>query len=223
MIDLHSLLRRLLGERIELRFETASDAWPVMADPVQIEQVMMNLAVNARDAMPEGGVLSIDIRNASLPAGEKRPGYDVLPGEYVQIVVSDTRSGMDEVTRAHLFEPFFTTKAKGKGTGLGMSTVCGIVKQSGGYIAVRSLVGRGTSVDMLFPRARTDAPAPKPAAVVEPDLEGSETILLVEDDAAVRELPSRRSRDLDTGWSSRQRLKTPCGLRLFCRSQSTCC
>lgn len=188
MTDLHSLLRRLLGERVELRFETASDAWPVLADPVQIEQVMMNLAVNARDAMPEGGVLSIDIRNASLPAGEKRLGYQVLPGEYVQIVVSDTGSGMDEVTRAHLFEPFFTTKVKGQGTGLGMSTVYGIVKQSGGYIAVRSVVARGTTVDMLFPRARIDAPAATPATVVEPDRGGSETILLVEDDAAVREL-----------------------------------
>ncbi|MFN2446879.1 MAG: ATP-binding protein [Vicinamibacterales bacterium] len=188
MTDLHSLLRRLLGERVELRFDTTRELWPVIADPVQIEQVVMNLAVNARDAMPDGGILSIGVRNVSLPEGDKRADHVVLPGDYVQVLASDTGTGMDEATRVRMFEPFFTTKPKGKGTGLGMSTVYGIVKQSGGYIAVRSAPGVGTTVDMLFPRATSDVPAVAATPTVEGELGGSEMILLVEDDAAVREL-----------------------------------
>ena len=131
------------------------DFWPILADPVQVEQSILNLAINARDAMPNGGTLQIAARNAPRPNGERRPDADVKPGDYVQITVTDTGIGMDEATRTRMFEPFFTTKAPGKGTGLGLSTVYGFVRQCGGYIGVLSTPGQGTSIELLLPRAQT--------------------------------------------------------------------
>jgi CheY-like chemotaxis protein len=159
----------------------------VKADPGQIEQVIMNLAVNARDAMPHGGVLSIETRNVELgepPASTQAPAK---PGKYVALVVADDGSGMNAETRAHLFEPFFTTKAQGQGTGLGMATVLGIVKQCGGAIEVASEPGKGTSVRVYLPRI--DQPAtPETEMVPAKAAGGSETILLVEDEEQVRHL-----------------------------------
>ena len=179
-------LKRLLGEHIRIASQLDADIWPVIADPVQVEQALINLAVNARDAMPEGGRLEITLRNAPMPFGEKRSDHEVQPGDYVEIVVRDTGVGMDDATRARMFEPFFTTKPKGKGTGLGLSSVWGIVNQSGGHITVKSAPNAGTTIELLLPRAPGDETArrksgPRPAAL------GHETILLVEDDAAVRE------------------------------------
>ncbi|MGE3275033.1 MAG: ATP-binding protein [Vicinamibacterales bacterium] len=188
LTDLQALLRRLLGERVELRFEAARDLWPVVADPVQIEQVIINLAVNGRDAMSDGGALTLAVDNRHLPASEQRRDHVVPAGDYVRVVVADDGAGMDESTQARLFEPFFTTKPKGKGTGLGLSTVYGIVKQSGGYIRVDSAPGAGTRVELLFPRAADGALVGAPRAAHERHQPGTETILLVEDDAAVREL-----------------------------------
>ncbi|HXG86972.1 MAG TPA: ATP-binding protein [Vicinamibacterales bacterium] len=183
------LITRVIGGHIVLESETDDGLWPVVADPVQVEQALINLAINSRDAMPDGGTLTITARNAPRPNGERRTDHMVSPGDYVLITVRDTGQGMDEETRARMFEPFFTTKPKGKGTGLGLSTVYGITKQSGGYINVVSTVGRGTSIEMLFPRAAAAAaPAPAHTAVPEQSLQGTETILLVEDDPAVREL-----------------------------------
>jgi signal transduction histidine kinase len=180
-------LRRLVGEHVRIDSEFGEDIWPVVADPVQVEQALINLAVNARDAMPDGGRLEITLRNAPRPEGEKRPDHEVQPGDYVQIIVRDTGVGMDDATRARMFEPFFTTKPKGKGTGLGLASVWGIVKQSGGYINVSSTPNAGTSIELLLPRATGEGQArnksgPRPVAA-----QGKETILLVEDDPAVRE------------------------------------
>ena len=139
--SLGTMLQRLIGEEIELRLALLPDLGRVLADPGHIEQVLMNLVVNARDAMPDGGTLTIETANASLE-----------PGPFVLLAVSDTGAGMDEATEAHLFEPFFTTKSAGKGTGLGLSTVLGIVRQSGGALEVSSAPGRGTTVKMYLPR-----------------------------------------------------------------------
>ena len=137
---------------------------------MQVEQSILNLAINARDAMPKGGTLQIATRNAPRPNGERRPDADVKPGDYVQITVTDTGVGMDEATRTRMFEPFFTTKAPGKGTGLGLSTVYGFVRQCGGYIGVLSTPGQGTSIELLLPRAprprrraRVTAATPSPS------------------------------------------------------------
>jgi signal transduction histidine kinase/CheY-like chemotaxis protein len=179
-------LKRLLGEHIRIASELDADIWPVIADPVQVEQALINLAVNARDAMPNGGRLEITLRNAPLPHGENRPHHDVDPGDYVQIVVRDTGVGMDEATRARMFEPFFTTKPKGKGTGLGLSSVWGFVKQSGGHINVKSVPNAGTTIELLLPRAEPEVTERRKSGP-RPAVQGRETILLVEDEPAVRE------------------------------------
>ena len=186
------MVRRLIGENIELATALDPDLGTVIGDPGQVEQVVLNLAVNARDAMPSGGTISISTASADLAAPEDRDG-DILPvGRYARIEVSDTGCGMDEETKERMFEPFFTTKERGKGTGLGLASVYGIVKQSGGHIRVRSAPGRGTTFDVYFPVAQEtgdDAPRNAETAtnLAEPVRMG-ENIILVEDEEAVREL-----------------------------------
>jgi two-component system, cell cycle sensor histidine kinase and response regulator CckA len=185
LTGMEAMLRRLIGEDIELRFAAGSGIGQVSADPGQIEQVVMNLAVNARDAMPRGGILTIETGNVDL--GHTSVHSAVKPGKYVALVVGDNGSGMDAETRAHLFEPFFTTKAQGQGTGLGMTTVFSIVKQSGGGLEVYSEPGKGTSVKVYLPRIDRPA-APETEAPLVKAVRGSETILLVEDEEQVRNL-----------------------------------
>ena len=186
------MLRRILGEDIDLVQVLAPDLGLTLADPGQIEQVLMNLVVNARDAMPEGGKLTIETSNVEIDEEYAARHVVVKPGSYVQLVVTDTGCGMDEQTKTRLFEPFFTTKAKGKGTGLGLSTVYGIVKQSGGSIWVYSEPGQGTAFQIYLPRdlSATTATATKPLTVPMRST-GTETILVVEDEEAVRRVTSR--------------------------------
>jgi two-component system, cell cycle sensor histidine kinase and response regulator CckA len=185
--SLGNMLQRLIGEDIDLRLVLRSDLGRINADPGKLEQVLMNLAVNSRDAMPKGGILTIETANVLLDEQYAASHMAVKSGPYILVAVSDTGCGMDEATRSHLFEPFFTTKAAGKGTGLGLSTVFGIVKQSGGSLEVYSEPDRGTSVKVYLPRI--DQPV-----ALEAEKRGragkraTETVLLVEDDEMVRNL-----------------------------------
>lgn len=185
--DVEKLLRRLIGENIQLINRSSPSAGYVCADPGQIEQVILNLSINARDAMPNGGTLMIEAANIEL--AEKPEGFsdDFHPGNYVRLSVTDTGSGMTNEVKSHLFEPFFTTKGVGKGTGLGLSIVYGIVKQSGGEIIVISDVGRGTTFQVFLPRVEPPVASAAPAvAAVPSNTSGGETILLVEDEEIVR-------------------------------------
>ncbi len=186
---LERLLRRLIGENIEFTVLSQHDLGLVEVDPSQLEQVVMNLAVNARDAMPTGGKLTIETSNVNLSAEYAREHPDVTPGMHVMVAVSDNGSGMDAATRARAFDPFFTTKGQGQGTGLGLSTVFGIVKQSGGHIWVYSEPGVGTTFKVYFPCANAAVSEPEvgPQAFVAPS-RGAETVLLVEDEERVRTL-----------------------------------
>jgi CheY-like chemotaxis protein len=162
-----------------------------MADPGQVEQVIMNLVVNARDAMPDGGMVKIETANREVPEARLHAQGQVPPGRYVIVSVQDAGSGMDAPTLARIFEPFFTTKERGKGTGLGLSTVHGIVHQSGGYIGVDSVVGRGTTFTIYLPRiAELVSVTAAPTRTPEELMRGTETVLLVEDEADVRQLSS---------------------------------
>jgi PAS domain S-box-containing protein len=190
VISTRQLLRRSLGEHIELSTELQEDLWPVLADPGQMEQILVNLAVNARDAMPGGGRLMIETANVDVDESyaAARPGIE--PGRYVRLRVTDTGEGMDEATLARAFEPFFTTKPTGEGTGLGLATIYGIVTQAGGYIRLYSERGFGTSVTVMLP-ATSEQPAP-----AQPDdgrdLSGQgEVVLVVEDEDGIREVARR--------------------------------
>jgi PAS domain S-box-containing protein len=188
LLNMEKLLVRLLGADVSLAMLPASDLWNIKVDPGQFEQILMNLAVNARDAMPKGGKLTIETANAVLDEDYARAHSGVQPGDYVGIVVTDTGLGMDRETQARIFEPFFTTKEKGKGTGLGLATVFGIVQQSGGHIWVYSEPGVGTTFKLYIPRFGGVAEQPsKTPPRLEPQ-HGTETILLVEDDDQVRVL-----------------------------------
>ncbi len=189
--DMEQMLRRLIGEDIEFRTNLDPSLGSIHADPGQVAQIIMNLAVNARDAMPKGGRLVIETANAEIDQNYARLHPPQQPGSYVVLTVSDTGIGMDPATQARIFDPFFTTKEVGKGTGLGLSTVYGVVKQSGGFIWVYSEPGHGTTFRIYFPRAlsRPEVPSPRPAPAE--DLRGSESILLVEDESALRELTQK--------------------------------
>lgn len=186
--DLTKLLRRTIGEHIEFTAKLSPTLARVKADPNQIEQILMNLAVNARDAMPHGGSLRLETANVRVDEKLAQQHAGLRPGDYVLLAVADTGSGMDLKIQARVFEPFFTTKEKGKGTGLGLATVYGIVKQSDGYISVESAPGQGTTFHIYLPRVEAPA-APAPAPSEKPaSTTGSETILLVEDEESVRRL-----------------------------------
>jgi two-component system cell cycle sensor histidine kinase/response regulator CckA len=186
--DMERLLRPLIGEDIELTTQLSPSVGCTRADSGQLEQVIMNLVVNAKDAMPNGGKISIRTASVALDSSYRPENTLIKPGQYVMISVSDNGSGMDRETQARVFEPFFTTKEKGKGTGLGLSTVYGIIKQSGGYVFVQSELKRGTTFNIYFPRVDepSESIAPMPATAASAG--GSETILLVEDEASVRQL-----------------------------------
>jgi signal transduction histidine kinase/ActR/RegA family two-component response regulator len=185
---MRDMLQRLLGEDVELSLRTSNAVGRVNVDPGQVEQIIMNLAVNARDAMPDGGKLTIETSNFEIDAEYAAARLGATPGPYVLVAVSDTGTGMDADTQARIFEPFFTTKELGKGTGLGLSTVLGIVQQSGGAVSVYSEVGVGTTFKVYLPR--TDRAAEQAPSQLPPRAErgGGETILLVEDEEQVREV-----------------------------------
>jgi PAS domain S-box-containing protein len=183
--DLVRMLGRLLGEDVEVRLELAEEVWPVEVDATQLEAALMNLAVNSRDAMPQGGRLTIATGNAVLDADYAARNPGATPGDYVRIAVTDTGTGMAPEVLTHVFEPYFTTKGRGKGTGLGLATVFGFVKQSGGHVKVTSEVGAGTTVELWLPRLADKPAAAEKPADPPPAGGGGETILAVEDDPEV--------------------------------------
>lgn len=188
VVGLDKLLRRLMDDDIEMKTIVDKDLGTIKADPGQVEQVIMNLVVNARDAMPDGGRLTVETENVELDGAYARDHATVRPGRYVMLAVSDTGVGMSGETIAHIFEPFYTTKESGRGTGLGLSTVYGIVKQSGGYIWVYSEPGEGTTFKVYLPRVDEPAEALPTTKASLADCAGTETILLVEDEPQLREL-----------------------------------
>jgi two-component system cell cycle sensor histidine kinase/response regulator CckA len=186
--EIEKMLQRLIGEDIELRTVLAPELGHIKGDHGQIEQVIMNLAVNARDAMEGGGKLTIETQNVCLDEGYVKQHITVMAGSYVMLAVSDTGQGMDEETQKRIFEPFFTTKDVGKGTGLGLSTVYGIIKQSGGHIWIYSEVGQGTTFKVYLPRVDEEAQVYKPSQERQESRSGKETVLLAEDEEMLRNL-----------------------------------
>ncbi|MGD8453205.1 MAG: PAS domain S-box protein [Phycisphaerae bacterium] len=193
--DVEKMLRRLITENITLQLHCAADLHAIKADPGQLEQVILNLVVNARDAMPEGGQLALETRNVLLEDTQVAMPPDLLSGPYVLLAVSDTGCGMDRATRERIFEPFFTTKTLGQGTGLGLSTVYGIVKQAGGHIIAYSELNRGTTFKIYLPAVEGTVVQRELPEAVRPVLTGSGTVLICEDDPAVREVTARTVRD----------------------------
>jgi len=188
--DVEQLLRRTIGEHVELVTTLASEPWLVEADPGQLEQVLVNLAVNARDAMPEGGVLAVDTDNIEIDAGYADTHPGLAPGTYVRLRVSDTGSGMEKSVLEKVFEPFFTTKPQGDGTGLGLPMVFGIVTQAGGEIQIYSEIGIGTTCRVLLPTTDRLQSVSRPVEEAR-NLGGTETVLVVEDEDALREVTRR--------------------------------
>ncbi len=188
--QLRNMLQRLIGEDVEVRYELATDLGRVKMDPGQLEQILINLCVNARDAMPEGGTLTLTTSNASLDEDFCRSREALTPGQYVSLVVSDTGLGIDEQTQGRIFEPFFTTKERGKGTGLGLAMVHGALHQNHGTVTVESNTGFGTSFQLYFPRIAASAPSRPPAADTAMP-RGSEILVVVEDEEAVRLMATR--------------------------------
>jgi two-component system, cell cycle sensor histidine kinase and response regulator CckA len=186
--EIERLLRPLIGENTELLTRLASGLGKTRADAGQIEQVIMNLVVNAKDAMPEGGKITIHTANVNADDSPRREYGHIQPGLYIMLSIADTGHGMDKETQARIFEPFFTTKEKGKGTGLGLSTVYGIVKQTGGYVFVQSELNRGTTFRIYFPRVPDGTDSIESPLVSRAGTGGSETVLLVEDDESLRQL-----------------------------------
>jgi two-component system, cell cycle sensor histidine kinase and response regulator CckA len=186
--DIEKMLRRLIGEDIEIAMFLSDKLWMVKADLGQFEQVLMNLVVNARDAMPQGGKLTIETSNVSLDETYARHHLNVTPGDYMMLAVSDTGIGMDAATLSHIFEPFFTTKEAGKGTGLGLSTVYGIVNQNNGHIWVYSEPGHGTTFKVYLPRVKGGVESVEQAENPADSVQGKETLMVVEDEDAVRNL-----------------------------------
>lgn len=196
---LQEFLQRTLGERIEVQTVGGAGLWQIEADVNHLESTIVNLAINARDAMPNGGKLTIEATNVSADEDYSRTNPELTVGQYVVLCVSDTGSGMSPEVRDHAFEPFFTTKEPGQGTGLGLSQVYGFVKQSGGHVKIYSEVGEGTSIRMYFPRYAGNGPQPALSDDDERILEGAsvETILVVEDDPDLRGYVSEVLRDLN--------------------------
>jgi len=215
-------LRRTLGEDIEIDAVTADDLWSCNVDPAQLENALLNLVNNARDAMPAGGRLVIETANTELDEGYAVEHPDVTPGKYVMVAVSDTGTGISPEIREHVFEPFFTTKGPGAGSGLGLSMVFGFVKQSGGDVTIDSAEGKGTTVRLYLPRGAAQAPAERrPGREREPAGHG-ETVLVVEDDQDVRTLTTSqlgslgyRVLEADTGRSALEQLESRADVNLL--------
>jgi len=189
VVTIEPMLRRLLGEQIELVVKAVPDGWSTVADRSQIEAILVNLAVNAKDAMVDGGTLTIETANVELDERYRLHHAEVTPGQYIAVTVTDTGMGMDDATRAHVFEPFFTTKEPGSGTGLGLATVYGTVRQSGGYVWVYSEPGEGTTFKIYLPRTTETNGQEGARAVPAPTIKPQhETILVAEDEAVVREM-----------------------------------
>ena len=189
IVSIEPMLRRVIGEQVRLVLALDPVTGEVRADPSQLDQILLNLVVNARDAMPAGGTVTIETGNVVFDEAYAEEHFDVAPGAYVMLAVSDTGYGMDRETRLHVFEPFFTTKGPGLGTGLGLSTIYGILRAAGGHIWLYSEPGRGTTFKLYFPRA--DAPVEELAPIRAAAAPTAGTVLLVEDDPTVRELTRR--------------------------------
>ncbi|MFC7612193.1 ATP-binding protein [Teichococcus aestuarii] len=213
------LIRRTVGPEVRVELRLCDGSWPVLCDPNQLEHALLNLAINARDAMPEGGRLTIATRNVHLDAAEIAYQEGAQPGDYVEIAVTDTGTGMDEATKARAFEPFFTTKPLGQGTGLGLSQIYGFVRQSYGAVHIDSAVGQGTTLRLYLPRAdrqgeHSVAAVPQPAAgrrFAEPAGQG--VVLLVEDEAPVRSVSAEYLREL--GYRVLEATDGPSALRIL--------
>jgi CheY-like chemotaxis protein len=188
--DVEPMARRLIGENIELRLRFDPEAGRIKADSGQLDQIVMNLVVNARDAMPDGGTATIETANTVFDEPYATEHFDVIPGPYVMLAVSDTGMGMDREVREHIFEPFYTTKELGKGTGLGLATIYGIVRQAGGHIWLYSEPGHGSTFKLYFPRVDAAASV-EPGEIVPEPAAASGTVLVVEDEPAVRDMTTR--------------------------------
>jgi CheY-like chemotaxis protein len=194
---LDPMLRRTLGEHIEIELVRGAGLWPAMVDAAQLENALLNLCLNARDAMPTGGKLTLETANAALDQRYADQHPDIVPGQYVMLAVSDTGSGISPENLARVFEPFFTTKEKGRGTGLGLAMVYGFARQSAGHVSIYSEPAHGTTVKLYLPRATTAKPASPAAGGAEPAVRGgAETVLVVEDDEPVRQLACHELRAL---------------------------